>query len=175
MIEVKQLSDGDINSDMFVNFKRRQKISSKYVKHNGGWIIAEADELREWNREKLRWIPDYLREQLKRGGSVFAAYEDDTLAGFGSADGYLRGETAKYANLSMLFVDDRMKRKGIGRLLFEKICKSAAEHGADKLFISAIPSAETIAFYFSMGCIDADEIISEYIDTENDRYLEFLL
>ena len=46
---------------------------------------------------------------------------------------------------------------------------------ADKLFISAIPSFETIAFYFNIGCGDAKEIISEYVDTDQDRYLEFVL
>lgn len=46
---------------------------------------------------------------------------------------------------------------------------------ADKLFISAIPAVETIAFYFSMGCEDTMEMIPEYVDTEQDRYLEYLL
>lgn len=75
----------------------------------------------------------------------------------------------------MLFVDDKWKRKGLGKKLFDEICKHAAHKGADKLFISAIPSFETVAFYLNMGCEDAKDIISEYIDTENDRYLEYSL
>ena len=46
---------------------------------------------------------------------------------------------------------------------------------ADKLFISAIPSFETVSFYLSMGCKDANEIIFEYVDTDEDRYLEYSL
>ncbi|MDO4332488.1 MAG: GNAT family N-acetyltransferase [Eubacteriales bacterium] len=78
-------------------------------------------------------------------------------------------------SIFLLFVDDEWKRKGVGKALFEAICKCAFVNGADKLFISAIPSVETIAFYFSMGCTDAEEIITDYIDTENDRYLEYRL
>ena len=50
-----------------------------------------------------------------------------------------------------------------------------AEMKADKLFISAVPSFETVAFYFSMGCQDTQELIEEYMDTEHDRYLEYSL
>ena len=46
---------------------------------------------------------------------------------------------------------------------------------ADKIFISAIPSVETVNFYFNIGCKDALEIIPEYVDTQQDRYMEFLL
>ena len=46
---------------------------------------------------------------------------------------------------------------------------------ADKIFISAIPSVETVNFYFNIGCKDALEIIPEYVDTKQDRYMEFLL
>ena len=68
-----------------------------------------------------------------------------------------------------------MEKKCIGRKLFTEICSYAKSMKADKLFISAIPAVETLAFYFSIGCKDAEEIIPEYVDTEYDRYLEFAL
>ena len=68
-----------------------------------------------------------------------------------------------------------METEGVGRKLFEHICVCAKGMGAEKLFISAIPSFDTIAFYFTMGCVDAREVIPEYVDTEEDRYLEFAL
>ncbi|HIS31017.1 MAG TPA: GNAT family N-acetyltransferase [Candidatus Limivivens intestinipullorum] len=90
-------------------------------------------------------------------------------------DGYLRGRTAEYANFTMLFVDDRWKRKGIGSRLFQEIAKCAREKGAKKLFLSAIPAVETIQFYLSLGCVDAEERIESYIDTAEDRCLEYKL
>ena len=90
-------------------------------------------------------------------------------------DGGLAGETARYANMTMLFVDDKWKRQGVGKKLFNRICMRAAEMKANKLFISAVPSFETVSFYFSMGCQDTQEFIEEFMDTEHDRYLEYSL
>ena len=175
MFRIESISSASISSDMLLNFHHYQIINQKYMNINGSWKITKAHELREWNVEKRIWITKYLCEQIARGGSVLGAFFGDVLIGFCSIDGYLYGETAKYANLTMLFVDDEFKRKGVGTALFKAVCKCALDHGADKLFISAIPSVETIAFYSNMGCADTKEIITNYIDTENDRYLEYKL
>lgn len=173
MFRIENISSDSISTDMLINFRHYQIIDQKYRNINGRWEIAKVHELREWNAEKRIWIIKYLCEQIARGGSLVGAFFGDVLVGFCSVDGYLYGETAKYANLTMLFVDDEFKRKGVGKALFKAACKCALVNGADKLFISAIPSVETIAFYFNMGCVDAKEIITNYIDTEDDRYLEY--
>ncbi len=160
---------------MLSDFCHYQLITKKWTQSNNQWKITDTSILREWSEEKREWIPQYLCQQIERGGTVIAAFEADELIGFCSIDGYLLGKTAKYANLTMLFVDDRWKRKGVGKKLFYEICKHAKKMMADKLFISAIPAVETIAFYFSMGCEDTMEMIPEYVDTEQDRYLEYLL
>ena len=90
-------------------------------------------------------------------------------------DGTLAGESTKIANLTMLFVDDRFKRRGIGTGLFRAACLEAKRIGADRLFVSAVPSAETVSFYFRMGCRDAETVPEEFVDTEEDRYLELSL
>lgn len=172
MLKIENIPANSISADMLLYFHHYQIISQKYINTNGNWLITDTHELREWNVEKRKWIPKYLCEQIARGGSIVGAFLDGALIGFCSVDGYLYGETAKYANLTMLFVDDEFKRKGVGTALFKAACKCALANGADKLFISAIPSVETIAFYFNMGCTDTKEIVKNYIDTENDRYLE---
>lgn len=175
MITVKSLSFSDISDNFLTDFSHKQQITAKWEKSNNKWVTVETDVLREWDTEKRKWIPSYLREQTERGGFVLGAFNDDELVGFSSVDGILLGERSKYANLTMLFVDDRFKRKGIGTLLFHCIKSCAADLNAEKLFISAIPSVDTIAFYFSMGCSDADEIIPQFIDNDEDRCLEFPL
>ena len=175
MVEIKNLSTNDISSDMLLNFNHHQIITKKWVNRNNKWEIVATSDLREWNKDKRIWISEYLRQQITRGGSVIGAYVEDILVGFCCVDGTLIGKTTKYANMTMLFVDDRWKRKGIGKKLFKEICICAKQMDAEKLFISAIPSFDTIAFYFNMGCKDARDIISEYVDTDKDRYLEFVL
>ncbi len=175
MIEVKDLIIDDITPDILLNFNHHQIIRKKWVNCGNKWELVETSDLREWSKEKRIWISEYLRQQIERGGSAVAAFDGDALIGFGCVDGCLAGETAKYANVTMLFVDDKWKRKGVGGKLFDKICTCAAKMKADRLFISAIPSFETVAFYFNIGCEDAREIISEYIDTDQDRFLEYSL
>ncbi len=175
MIEIKDLTINDITPDMLLSFNHHELITKMWVKNNDQWELTEVSEVHEWNKEKKMWVAEYIRSQIEQGGSVVAAFDGDVLIGFCCVDGYLTGKTAKYANLTMLFVDDNRKRKGIGRKLFDKICENAARMGADKLFMSAVASFETIAFYFAMDCEDAREIITDYVDTDQDRYLEYSL
>ena len=175
MIHFKELTSQDLTEDLLLKFQHQQKITKKWVKFDDQWEIVTVNDLRTWEPEKRRWISEYLRQQIERGGSVIAAFDGETIVGFCSIDGGLRGITANYSNLTMLFVDDRWKRNGVGKALFNEICLCARERKAEKLFISAIPSFETVAFYFSVGCVEAREHISAYIDTEQDRCLEYVL
>ncbi len=164
----------NIPEDFLTGFQHDQCIRRKYVRTDGKWTLVPADERRTWSPEKRRWIAQYLREQRANGGTVAAGYAKDSgeLLGFAAVDGILRGKNARYANLTMLFVDERFQRCGIGARLFREICDRAAAMGAEKLFVSAIPSEETVAFYRTMGCTDAEERVDEFVDTQEDRYLE---
>ena len=174
MMEIKLLSAAEIASDLLDHFHHRQVIRRKWVKKET-WEQVDTEELREWDREKRRWLPEYLLLQLAGEGAVAAAYSGSLLIGFCALDGCLSGEKARYANLTMLFVDDGWQRQGVGTALFRCICEQARQRNADKLFISAIPSVETVAFYFYLGCKDAAETVPDFIDTEEDRFLEYSL
>lgn len=172
-IIIKSLSPSDIYPEMLDSFNHKQIISNKWTKKDGHYVLTQTYEVREWSRDKRIWISQYLYQQINRGGYVVGAFSDSKMIGFGSLDGILQGTSKKYANLSMLFVDDEWQHKGIGKSLFEQMCVFAKSMEADKIFISAIPSYETILFYFHMGCQDASYIVESFIDTENDRYLEY--
>ncbi len=171
-ITIRLLTLSDIHPEMLYSFKDGQVITNKWVKIKDHYELAKANEAYEWNESKRIWISKYLAQQMESGGFVAGAFCNDKIIGFSSIDGVLEGDQEKYANLTMLFVDDEWKRKGIGRSLFIEMCRCAKEMGADKLFISAIPSVETVAFYFNVGCSDAEYIIESFVDTEEDRYLE---
>jgi GNAT superfamily N-acetyltransferase len=175
MPTIMKLDIKDINADILDSFEHIQKITRKWVMRDGSWRLIDTVIVREWSVEKRRWIAEYMCCHIERGGAVFGAFIEDILVGFCCVDGILGGQTAEYGNLTMLFVDDRMKRGGIGGLLFGEARRYVAKLGADKLFISAIPSEETIAFYFKMGCTDASEIVEAFVDSEDDRYLELVL
>lgn len=60
--------------------------------------------------------------------------------------------------------DNRLFYTTVTRLLQAE--SYANELNADKIFISAIPSKETIEFYLKVGCKDAKEVIEAFTDTE---------
>lgn len=171
MITVKELLTDDLRTVFLDSFEHNQTWKSTWVNLDGEWKLFDKSGNRQWSDKKRKWIPEYLTEQIRRGGSVFGAYDGGRLVGFSSVDGILRGENIPHANLTMLFVDDRYQRMGIGEMLFREAVRCARGMGARRLFVSAIPSADTIAFYFAMGCRDAEEIVAEFVDSENDRYL----
>lgn len=174
-VELRNLLAEALTEDMLLSFDNRQVITKKWVRGEDGWCLEDTYELREWDDKKRRWVPTYLREQVLRGGVCLGAYDGDRLAGFITVDGIISGKNAKYANLTMFFIDSGWKRRGIGKKLFFAVSESAKEIGAEKLFISAIPSYETVSFYTNLGCVDAEEIIDDFVDTEYDRYLEYKL
>ncbi len=178
MIEIRELKQAQMHPGLLESFRHIQRITDKYVKKGNAYELVRTDEIRQWNAEKRIRLSQYLCRQADSGGAVVGAFASEgRLVGFTSLDGTLQGaaDGPKYANLTMLFVDDEWKRQGIGRNLLERICLCARDRKADRLFISAISSYETIAFYFSMGCRDAKSIIESFVDTEEDRYLEYAL
>ena len=161
-----------IHPEMLLPFRHNQRITRKWIRWGERWILTESQDIRQWSDEKKIWITEYMKEQIHGGGCVICAFDGDTVIGFSSADGILFGDGEKYANLTMLFVDDAWHGQGIGRKLFASVCGEVRQMGADRLFISAIPSADTVAFYRAVGCRDAAQIIPAFIDTEEDYYLE---
>ncbi len=166
------LSFSDISDDMLLSFNHRQAWNKQWVKQDSVWVLLDACKVREWSHEKRQWIAEYLREQIERGGSVFGAFDGNHLVGFCSIDGVLSGSNKQYANLTMLFVDDKYQGMGIGKSIIFSILREAKRLGASKLFVSAIPSERTIAFYMAMSFCDAKEVIPEFIDSDEDRLLE---
>lgn len=174
-ITIRLLAPSDIYPEMLESFNHKQITFNKWVKNGDRYELTKTHEVREWSSEKRIWISKYLYQQMNRGGFAAGAFCNNKIVGFSCLDGTLECIQDKYVNLTMLFVDDEWRRKGIGKKLFHQMCLCAETMKADKIFISAIPSYETVAFYFNMGCSDAKYIIYSFVDTENDRYLEYAL
>ena len=110
--EIRKIAPDELGEDFLDGFRRIQRITELWVREETGYVLRPAQLLYEWSDEKRRWIPLWLKEQAERGGAVFGAFRDGKLVGFSSIDGTLAGESTRIANLTMLFVDDRFKRRG---------------------------------------------------------------
>ncbi len=169
MTVYRKITQNELHRNYFATFKHDQKWNRQWVKQGNVWMLEQIDGSRSWSFEKRTWISEYLKEQILSGGFTIGAFQGNKIIAFVCVNGKI---IDNYANLTMLFVDDDFKRMGIGTELFQIARKEALLNGAKKLFISAIPSEETVSFYFSVGCKDTEKIILDFIDTEKDRYLE---
>lgn len=170
---IRELHTSELHTSLLRSFHHHQTWGRTWVRGDTDWVLKAKCGVRQWDNAKRQWIVPYLKQQINRGGCVLGAFDGNRLVGFASVDGLLRGADNAHANMTMLFVDDEYQHQGIGKALFTAIAGKASEFGAEKLFISAIPSEDTISFYLSVGCQDASEIIEDFVDSPDDRYLEF--
>lgn len=156
-IEYRQLGREDITLSLFVGFNRRQEIVCVWKPLEGGWALVEEPSVEDWGVLHYRKLVDDLRRTVDEGGTVFAAFEGQQLAGFACIRGTRFGSRWQYAELCSIHVTCSRRREGIGRRLFGLCACAAAERGAELLYISAHPAEETVAFYTALGCTEAQE------------------
>ena len=115
-----------------------------------------------------------LKATFANDGFAIGAFDNERLVGFCSVNLEVFGKQYKYVLLDQIFISKEYKRKGIGRKLFTMSADKARLNGADKLYICAGSSEDTLAFYASLGCKDAEEINQEiYENDPNDVQLEY--
>jgi len=115
-----------------------------------------------------------LNKTISLKGFALGAFYKEKLIGFCSVNKGFFGEEYKYVLLDQLFITNQLRNKGIGKKLFLMSAKSAQNEGADKFYICAGSSEETIAFYFSIGCEESKEINQELYQLDTRDYqLEF--
>jgi predicted N-acetyltransferase YhbS len=172
----KQLTEKEINCCMLENFTRYQETKLVSYKEDNLYTTKKEYFVDDWDNEKKKSVIHSLRECVLSGGKVVGAYHDNKLVGFGNVESKLLGSSFQYIELAYLHVTNEFRHQGIGRQLFELICFHAKRLDARKLYIGAHPSVETQAFYFSLDCQHAEEIIMEiYIKEPLDIQLEKLL
>ena len=85
--------------------------ATNYIK-NAWRIDAATGEYRlveiNWTDTELPngfgWHLNRFKETVKKGGTAFGCFEDETLIGYGTVDKELFGKQDKYALLDQLFV-----------------------------------------------------------------------
>jgi len=170
------LTQKDINLELFSNFDRYQEVTKCWRKENNKWVVKDILFTEQWDHDNYKSLVKELKNTINTGGTVFGVFENNILLGFASLENEFFGSKKEYLQLSALHISNEYRGRGIGKKLFELICKKANEMGAKKLYISAHSSKETIAFYKTIGCKEAVEYNKELVYKEPyDCQLEYLL
>lgn len=124
----------------------------------------------------LPWHMDRYAQTFEEGGKAFGCFDDSLLVGYATLNRPMFGTTANYVLLDQLFVSKDYRNKGIGKNLFAMCAKQGRAWGADKLYICAGSSENTVAFYNSIPCAPAKEVNQAlFEDDPNDIQLEYSL
>ena len=100
----------------------------------------------------------------------------ESTSGFAVVPGDFIGKEKQYLQLDNMQVSYEYRHKGIGRKLFLLCAEAGKALKAQKLYISAQSSQESQAFYWAMGCVNAEEIIPELFEQEPfDVHMEYRL
>ena len=79
-------------------------------------------------------------------------------------------------DLTNIHVSEDVRRRGIGKKLFEEATFWEKKQGAEKIYISAHSAVESQAFYKAMGCVEAKQYQQKHVEQEPfDCQLEYSL
>lgn len=166
-IEYRLLQEDEICRELFGGFIRRQVVKDCWRRDSQGeWCIREDPFVDDWSEDDYQFLVKCLKNTVKTGGFVRAAFVQGQLKGFVSVEVGLFGGENRYLDLTSIHVSEDMRGQGIGKALFLAAKKWAGEHGAAKLYISAHSAVESQSFYRAMGCVEAAEYNPGHVEAE---------
>lgn len=176
MIVYRELLECELNRDLFRYFIRRQVVTDCWRRVDGQWTVRPAPFVDDWSEEDFQTLIRCLKNTVRTGGFLRAAFWEDRLKGFVSVESELFGGERRYLDLTSIHVSADMRGRGIGRALFMAAEDWARKKGARKLYISAHSAVETQSFYRAMGCVEAEVPCEKHVEAEPfDCQLERLL
>ncbi len=163
-IVYKKLQYDQIDDHLMDGYVRHQVVD-KVLYYDKGKLIEKNDHwVEDWDQLRLIEITRGVKDIVRKGGVLIAAYDNDRLVGLACIVNEIFHEV--YMNLDLIHVSMDYRGKGIGKVLFHKICEEAKHLGAKKLYISAHPSVDSQSFYQSVGCVLAKKINKDLYEHE---------
>ena len=165
-IQYRTLLKEEINRELFRNFIRHQVVTKCWRKEDGEWKIKDVPFVDDWSEADYEVLVSCLKNTVRTGGVVYAAFMGNALVGFASVEAEIFGDEQKYMDLTSIHVSEDVRGQGIGRELFLKAKEWAKQKGAKKLYISAHSAVESQAFYKAMGCVEAEVYNRQHVEAE---------
>jgi len=139
-------------------------------------LLPDYFDVQGWPPGEAEYHTPILLDCFDRGGTFWGVFDDGNIVGTAILESKFIGKQYDTLQLKFLHVSHNQRKKGLGKRLFNLAAEKAASLGAKKMYISAIPSENTINFYMRLGCELATEIDPELFALEpEDIHLEFVI
>ena len=169
-----KIDDGNFGEHSLNRFDFCQKVEKCWRKKDGRYILTAVNYTDDRNLSERKQTALKILKRVNSGSVAVAAESEGDIIGFALIDTRLFGSERQYADLSEFYISAPFRRLGIGRKLFDRVCRAAKTSGAKKLYISAHSAKESIAAYKSYGCVLAAEPDGKHIMQEPcDLQLEY--
>ena len=112
----KKISAKKIDDHFLNGYIRFQETKEVYYVEDNELKIKEDSFMEDWNQEKLISVSRHLKQEVQKGGTLFAAYDQNQIVGFTLLQNKLYMN--KYLNLEYLHTSKGYRGYGIGKYLF---------------------------------------------------------
>ena len=159
------------------NIDRSEIISQIYYYNNSKLILKdEYHNVKGWKPNTIEQDIYKLYDLYDRGGSFFGLFHNGRIVGVIALECKFIGSNNDQLQVVFLHIGKHYRKKGYGKILMNKVKERAKELGANKLYISATPSKNTVDFYMYLGCKLASEINADLYQLEpDDIHLEMII
>ena len=154
----------------------RAEVVDKVYYREGGELVLKPEQhhVKGWPVGDLELYGPILLDCFDRGGTIYGAFDGETLIGATVLESRFIGRERDQLQLKFLHVGRLHRRSGLGCALFDKAVARARGLGARRLYISATPSENTVHFYLRRGCRVKDDVDAALFKLEpEDIHLEF--
>jgi len=114
-------------------------------------LVPAYFEIPGWHPRMIEADTPKLHECFDRGGVFLGSFDGDTLIGVSVVDTKPVGSAGEHVQLLYLYVSRSARAQGVGSTLFAAAAEAARELGAKALYVSAVPTENTVNFYLRRG------------------------
>ncbi|CAI1146429.1 GNAT family N-acetyltransferase [Serratia grimesii] len=139
--------------DLLWQIDRSEVIDTFYRMQNGKLQPYTAHyDLQGWDPHDRETYSAIHEHCFARGGRFLALFEEKKILAAAVLDTLPRGPRQDLRQLLFFYVSASQRGKGLGKRLFSHCLHQASQDGALGLYVSSIPSKNTVDFYLSQGC-----------------------
>ena len=167
MIEVKLRTLKKEELNLIWSIDRSEEIHGMYHHENGELVLKpERFSLHGWPGDAAERSGPWLMEAFNREGFFKGAFVGSEIVGVVVLDSRLLGPERDMLQMMFLHVGKSRRKTGLGKRLFNIAVNRAREMGAATMYISSMPSENTVNFYRHMGCRVAEHPVQELFEME---------